>query len=747
MTIFPTTTHDALAWIAENIVAVTEAGYAAGALSEVLFSRFTASHAQTVFSGPDLSGRPLQVPGATAQVYVNLKRMIQGSQYVIEANGTRLRFLGPLQGGSEVLVSNFAFAADGSIYFDERHSPAALIALTDEVTAAADNLSGLVQQATSAATTAAQDAAAAVAPAVAEAVRTQVATEADRAEAAASRYEEVPAPASGQLVDTDAKRFLVVDMAGGLHLPGLRGRSVQDVVGGQARTLVDLSGAAAAAAPAAAAIADVTAPALRRSTDAQHRVHDVVDMMGGLHLPGLAGKSVQDHVRALHEKLSDHAKLIAYSTVIDAVRDLGCDPHGRTACDALINAALLKLSAATTGPATIFFPRGNYRLANEIVPQTGVSMVGESRDAVTFLPFARKAAFQRVGQVYLERAMFVNFGIDGANQPATGGYSVGIKGMFFQGFRLCVFHHLRVMNTGATGLGIDFADASLITENIVDNCGRLAVFGDYGASGIGIGTGRMQDEPLIISDNMCRDNTNYGIFLERQGADEVLFDARHNVIADNISARNGYGIGECGCDGTIISGNQVTDNTSAGVVLHRGTVAASHAGQMTQITGNHIARNGGDGVKFDVSANLPAPRGYSSDGNRIEANGGAGHHYASANASWTDDLAIRGDEIIGNGGPGIAWDSGTLSNADIIAPRIINNTGPAIRIDAGVRGGRIWGATMRDIRQTPTQTTSITGAGNLTDFDVAECQYVGPASPMSLTGTQTRVTTGRNQGL
>ena len=220
MTLFPTTTNDALVWIAENIEAVTEAGYAAGKLSEVLFSRFTASHAQTVFTGPDLSGRPLQVPGATAQVYVNLKRMVQGSQYVIEEAGTRLRFLGPLVAGAEVLVSNFAFAADGSIYFDARHSPEALIALTDEVDAAVDGLAltlsesqdtltGLVQTAESAvlaaqnaAETAAADAAVALAPAAADAIRAQVATDADRAEAAATTASAVASGRVYTLTDT-----------------------------------------------------------------------------------------------------------------------------------------------------------------------------------------------------------------------------------------------------------------------------------------------------------------------------------------------------------------------------------------------------------------------------------------------------------------------------------------------------------------------------------------------------------------
>ncbi len=602
--------------------------------------------------------------------------------------------------------------------------------------------------ATQAASTAAQDAAAAVAPAAADAIRAQVAADADRAETAASRYEEVPVPAIGQLVDATGVPFLCADLAGGLHLPGLRGKSVQDHLRDQGQRVTAATTAAEAGARAAEAIGDVAAPALRRSTDAQHRVHDVVDMMGGLHLPGLGGRSVQEHVRALHEKLVQQARQIAYATVVDAVRDLGCDPNGRNNCDAIVNAAMVKLSAATTGPATIYFPRGTYRLANEVKPERGVSMVGESRDAVTFLPVARKAAFQRIGEVYLERAMFVNFTVDGANQPLGGGYSVGVKGMFFQGFRLCVFHHLRIVNTGATGLGIDFADASLITENIVDNCGRLAVFGEYGASGIGIGTGRLQDEPLIVANNMCRDNTNYGIFVERQGAADVLHDARHTIIADNISARNGYGIGEAGADGTLIVGNQITDNTAAGVTMHRGTVAASHAGLMTQISGNHIARNGGRGVEFNVVSGSTGPRGYASDGNRIEGNGGAGHFFANANAGATDDLAIRGDEIIGNGGPGIHWAAGSLTNADILAPRLIRNTGPAIRIDAALTGGRIWGATMRDLRGgTATQTAGIIGNGALTDFDIAECQYVGPASPLNLTGPQTRVTLGRNPGL
>lgn len=498
-----------------------------------------------------------------------------------------------------------------------------------------------------------------------------------------------------------------------------------------------------------AAVADVQAPALRRSTDAQSRVHELMDLGGGLHLPGLRGLSVQEHVQRLYQRIAESAQTLPYQTVVNAVSDLGCDPTGVDPCQGIINAAINNLSASTSGPATIFYPRGTYKLTERIVPKSRVSHIGAGRDQTIFLPFGIRAAFTRSGSPtdYLENCVFAHFTVDGANQVLNGGkYDVGTKGAFFQGFRLCLFTDLRFVDTGATSLGIDFADRSIIQRVLCERGGRLAAPGDPGASGIGIGTGWLQSEPLIIADCISLDCRNYGVFVERQRDAGVQYDARHNVFANLICRGNGHAFGEAGCAGSIVTGGQFTDSVKSGVALHRGTLAnGPHPGVRTLIRDSVIERNGGAGIEFDGTQTF-GPRGYSSDGNRIEGNAGPGHWIRGGSAGVVDDFAIRGDEIIGNADHGIHVESGSFTNFDIVGPRLLRNTGSGIRLDAAIRGGRIHGATIRDLQAVPTQTGSITGAGALTDFDIDGVQGVGCA-PISLTGAQTRVTFGRNPGV
>lgn len=448
------------------------------------------------------------------------------------------------------------------------------------------------------------------------------------------------------------------------------------------------------------------------------------------------------------------AQKVGSGGAIDAVADLGCDPNGLIDCRTIINSVINTLKASTSGPKTIFFPRGVYRIdGGAILPQSGVSIIGAGRDETRFLPVSHFSAFLRKTGAspsnYLENAVFAQFSVDGSEQkidPGRGSYWVETKGFFFQGFRRCLFTDIALYDTAATSMGIDFADGSIIQRVLVRNGGRLAyAIGAPGASGIGIGTGWAQSEPLLITDCISEGCTNYGMFVERQGDSYSLHTARHTIISGCISKGNGYGLGEAGCDGTVFANNQVTDNVRDGVAIHGGTVNEAHPGDSTILSGNLITRNGNAGVKYDGTKNS-GTIGYSSEGNRIEANAGPGHRIIGG-AGTVDDFSIADKVIARNGGHGIHVEAGTLSNFDVTGARLLDNTGSAIAIDATVTGGRVGGCTMRDLRGgAATQTGSITGAGSLTDFDIGENVGVG-CSPINLTGVQTRVTLGRNVGM
>ena len=588
-------------------------------------------------------------------------------------------------------------------------------------------------------------------PAAADAIRAQVAADADRAEAAAndlgpiaSSIARASEPALDQKRDSGNMPYAATALDGGWHLPGLRGRSVQDWIRNLRETLTTVP----------AKVQRLSAPALMRIETAERAVMGLQDQAGGLHLPGLGGLSVQDHIHRTNHRMAALTKALATAGrtyVVDAVLDLGCDPTGVEPIQGKINGAIAKLNARVTlrgNLATIYFPEGVYNLTDRIYPGSRISFVGAGTGRTRLMPSHIRAAFEKKQSrgTYLEYCVFANMTIDGQNQVLNGGsYDVGTKGMFFEGFRNCLFTDLEFLDTGATSLGIDFADRSVIQRVKVERGGRLAAVGNPGASGIGIGTGWLSSEPLIIADCITIGCRNYGVFVERQNAAADYFDAQHTLVHGLISKENNYGFGEEGCNGTVLSAAQLTGNLSGGIVQHHGTFSsAPHPCQRLIVRGCDISFNTGHGWSFDGTKNF-GPRGFSSDGNRIEGNTGNGYNIKGGGGA-VDDFRIGNDEVIGNGAQGLWAQSGTLTNFDVTGTRFLRNTGAAIQLDATITGGRIFGTTIRDLQAVPTQTQSIVGGGALTDFDISETHGVG-CSAINLTGAQTRVTYGRNPGV
>lgn len=537
----------------------------------------------------------------------------------------------------------------------------------------------------------------------------------------------------------------------------------------RAQVAADADRASVAAASVAGAATDITAlkdtvttvaaPVLRRSTDAEYRVHEAMDMVGGLHLPGLGGKSVQEHIATTQRRLNELARAAtgggssaAPARVYDAVHDIGCDPNGMESVSDKLNAFTTAIIAGPpTGPVTIFFPRGRYRANTRIVPRTGLNWIGVGPQSI-IMPAGTDAAFHNLtSQVYINGCIFANLAVDGQLQTLTAGgnYNVGAKAFYIQGFRDCLFTDLYLYDTGATALGIDFADRSIIQRVRVQRGGRLAQVGDLGGSGIGIGTGWLSEEPLIIADCLAEECRNYGIFLERQHGSV----ASHTIVHHNIVRRNQYGIGGCGTSRTIYDGNQISDNLSHGLTLHRGTNSASQADDGAIVTNNQIYRNGGAGVDFDPTwRSQGAVEGFQAHGNRIDGNAGPGYRIQGptlTSGNRRRGISIAHDTIIGNGGHGIEVAGGLLHDFDVDGARIFDNIGSAIHLaaEAEITGGSIRNVKARDHRGAlATQTGSITGGAKLTDFDIAENHGVGCA-PINLTGAQTRVTFGRNPGM
>ncbi|MDO5528685.1 MAG: hypothetical protein Q4F71_04705 [Paracoccus sp. (in: a-proteobacteria)] len=218
----------------------------------------------------------------------------------------------------------------------------------------------------------------------------------------------------------------------------------------------------------------VPAPALRNSTDAQMRVHDLFGMAGGLHLTGLGGKPVQEHLLSIQRCIKELARAIAGggnggnaapAWLFDAFHDIGCNPNWMESVSDRLNAFTAAILAEPpVGPVTIFFPRGRDLAATRIRPRTGINWIGVGLQSI-IMPAGTDAAFHNlISHQYIRHCVFANLAIDGQLQTLTarGNYNVGTKAFYIPAFRDCLFTDPYVTDTGATSLSIDLSDRSIV---------------------------------------------------------------------------------------------------------------------------------------------------------------------------------------------------------------------------------------------------------------------------------------------
>lgn len=116
------------------------------------------------------------------------------------------------------------------------------------------------------------------------------------------------------------------------------------------------------------------------------------------------------------------------------------------------------------------------------------------------------------------------------------------KHLFMRYIEDSYFTHIKSVDSRPTAIGIDFLNHVTITDNIIINGGRS---GDvFGNACIGIGTGydEWENEDFIISNNICINGGQRGIFVEDQarfGGSKKMTAGYGQVICGNI-VRGGY---------------------------------------------------------------------------------------------------------------------------------------------------------------------------------------------------------------
>ena len=193
-------------------------------------------------------------------------------------------------------------------------------------------------------------------------------------------------------------------------------------------------------------------------------------------------------------------------------------------------------------------------------------------------------------KIYLDNADFEDFIIDGNDAYNKYNYDTTGKGFMINLFRDSDWNNVVVMNTDATGFGMDCPINSTVTNCVAINCGKAASESDGGASGFGIGTGYSNNEYMIIKNSHSFNNKKFGFFFEHQGrftnSNHYPATTSKGFVVSNSVAGGNY------ADFGGLKAHNVTFEGSSGV-----TGTSSYT---IPSTGNSISiKKRGPGISFD----------------------------------------------------------------------------------------------------------------------------------------------------
>lgn len=188
-----------------------------------------------------------------------------------------------------------------------------------------------------------------------------------------------------------------------------------------------------------------------------------------------------------------------------------------TADNVQIQAAI---DQVTTAGGSVFIQRGSYSISSPIRLKSNVHLTGEGMyltrlfaapgwgsgallSATTFTPADP-----------LRRCIVEELELDGSNM-ATTPYQIGRKGIDGHNMENCMFRDLHLHDTPATGLGIDNLCRVLIDHCYIKNSGTPhPPATDQGSNGVGLGTGGMTHESVIVTNCITEGTDNPGYLLE-----------------------------------------------------------------------------------------------------------------------------------------------------------------------------------------------------------------------------------------
>lgn len=222
--------------------------------------------------------------------------------------------------------------------------------------------------------------------------------------------------------------------------------------------------------------------------------------------------------------------------------------------------------------------------------ESGFSHKDSDRFNITYTDMDGKTQTLTNQKIYLDNADFEDFIIDGNDAYNKYNYDTTGKGFMINLFRDSDWNNVVVMNTDATGFGMDCPINSTVTNCVAINCGKAASESDGGASGFGIGTGYSNNEYMIIKNSYSFNNKKFGFFFEHQGrftnSNHYPATTSKGFVVSNSVAGGNY------ADFGGLKAHNVTFEGSSGV-----TGTSSYT---IPSTGNSISiKKRGPGISFD----------------------------------------------------------------------------------------------------------------------------------------------------
>ena len=382
------------------------------------------------------------------------------------------------------------------------------------------------------------------------------------------------------------------------------------------------------------------------------------------------------------------------------------------------------------GGGTIYVPAGKYCFRNQIFWKSNVSMRGAGMETTflygegTVFDLIKATEFSSTGsdggnqEAWLNGVKFEDFQIDlkGFTSPYS---NVNGKAFFILYMKKARFRNLILRNTIGTALGCDFLVDTVIenvyTFNAGRNYGNAGIIDKetpvtVGQSGIGIGTGAVPEENVVIQNCFTYNSGNYGIFVETQRP-EVR--SKFAKIVNNHAEGNRIGISNRGSSNTLIDGNSCFKNVTAGILVN-------HGGFGDIISNNFILGNLGNGLSVlsDYGKDI------SIINNKISQNKGNGIFIESTSLGQADDIKIKNNDVDNNDYVGISISNNTdvrHENIEVLNNTIYNNnqgtgndvTGMIVR---GVDNLQLKGNTFYDNQDTATQKHPLSISETVTGF-------------------------------